>query len=359
TPTAPPPCAAATGYAAAQDAVVLFNDKGQTWVLKIERAGEAPPPPPSAFRAEWKDLKPAGETPRWLAPPSTAMLYDSKRKRCVLFDGAAGDARGGGKGPSEMWALDLAATRWTCLGKRQPGDTGDKRAWPVIDFPHFRYGEAGDAYWILDNEDFWICDPAAGTWKQEGLPAGMPNWRSGNVRSGWAYDPDGRRFMRRYSGHSGSFFFYPEGRKVEKLPESPEGTEGYVDGGLAYDRKNKVFVLLPPKGGTWTFDPAAKAWREMKPAVSPPARSMHNLLWHEKLGALVMAGGRGEGNGNWFNDLWIYETAADRWTELKPPTAFPTGGSATAYDASQDVVVLVNDKGQTWALKIERAGEKK
>ena len=34
---APPPTDAATTYDAAQDLVVLFNAKGQTWALKIER----------------------------------------------------------------------------------------------------------------------------------------------------------------------------------------------------------------------------------------------------------------------------------------------------------------------------------
>jgi N-acetylneuraminic acid mutarotase len=133
----------------------------------------------------------------------------------------------------------------------------------------------------------------------------------------------------------------------------------YVDGGLACDRKNKVFVLFggavynrPLFNDTWTFNPATKEWREVKPPASPPARSGHKLLWHDKLGALVMAGGN-DGK-NRLNDLWVYETAAERWTEVKTPTAPPPGNAATCYDASQDVVVLFNQQGQTWALKIER-----
>ena len=38
TATAPPPGGAATCYDAAQDLVVLFNAKGQTWTCKIGRA---------------------------------------------------------------------------------------------------------------------------------------------------------------------------------------------------------------------------------------------------------------------------------------------------------------------------------
>jgi hypothetical protein len=57
-------------------------------------------------------------------------------------------------------------------------------------------------------------------------------------------------------------------------------------------------------------------------------------------------------------NLWVYETAADRWTEVKPATAPPPGNSATCYDASQDLLVLFNDKGQTWTCKIERVEQK-
>jgi hypothetical protein len=39
---------------------------------------------------------------------------------------------------------------------------------------------------------------------------------------------------------------------------------------------------------------------------------------------------------------------------VKTATAPPPGAAATCYDAAQDVVVLFNQKGQTWALKIER-----
>ena len=66
---------------------------------------------------------------------------------------------------------------------------------------------------------------------------------------------------------------------------------------------------------------------------------------------------------------WPFKTAADRWTEVKAPTAprsakpgFATQGeaepppcaAATCYDASQGLLVLFNEKGQTWTCRIER-----
>jgi hypothetical protein len=137
-------------------------------------------------------------------------------------------------------------------------------------------------------------------------------------------------------------------------------------GSLGYDRRNKVVVLY---GGDtkaadswiWTFEPAASEWRQARPPAQPSPREGPKLVWHEKLGAFVMFGGAPKwGTGGWLeyglNDLWVYETAADRWTEVKTPVAPPPCCSATTYDESQDLVVLFNDKGQTWVLKIERAG---
>jgi hypothetical protein len=60
----------------------------------------------------------------------------------------------------------------------------------------------------------------------------------------------------------------------------------------------------------------------------------------------------------YFMDTWVYETAADRWTEIKTPASPPEGPAATAYDAARDVVALFHGggKGSTWALKIQRTG---
>ena len=139
----------------------------------------------------------------------------------------------------------------------------------------------------------------------------------------------------------------------------------HTGGQLAYDRDNRVFILFGSelKGGdtwTWTFDPGSKDWRQRHPPVSPPGRMLSRPVWHDKMRAMVVFGGsrRGNDGGDWLNDLWVYETAADRWTEVKTPTAPPPGAAATCYDASQDAVVLFNDKGQTWTCKIERVEQK-
>ena len=328
------------------------------------------PPPPGGkvttptpagaptFRAEWKELKIEGETPPGRSNMTTAMTYDSKRKISVLFGGHWVHM-------NDLWTLDLAATRWTCLQKNDPNGPEVKagtRPGGTME-RHFDYDEGNDLYW---SQHWWAFDPNAGSWRKgpasiEGFSPAGGTWVD---RPGWAYYPEGRGFLfwkptGEKSKNNCAFLDLAGGKKTEALPDGDVPCR-YVDGGLAYDRKNKVFVLFGGSDGkkcmddTWTFGPVTKEWRQARPAVSPPARWYHKLVWHDKLGALVMARGAGEGKGNWLNDLWVYETAADRWTEVKPATAPPPGHSATCYDASQDAVVLFNDKGQTWTCKIER-----
>jgi len=363
-------------YDPANKCCIAWNPgSGEVWTLKISPTVPAKTPTPAgpaAFRAEWKELKLAGEAPV-RRQATTLMTYDTKRRRCALFGGWTG-----AEDLNDLWTLDLAAGRWTCLQKSDPkaAETGaGARPGPTKGKYNFTYDEGGDQYWL---DHSWAYQPDSGQWKQrpgdikviEGVRLAYGWWE----RGGWAYDPDGKRFLgggpndtdRVYTQF---FFFYPDANKGEPLPATGAPPR-YVDGGLAYDRKQKVFVLFggtpyqkPPLNDTWVFNPATKEWRQAKPPVSPPGRSCHKLVWHDRLGALVMAGGATDydwkNSGYTFSsDLWVYETAAERWTEVKPPTAPPPGGAATCYDASQDAVVLFNDKGQTWTCKIERVEQK-
>jgi hypothetical protein len=53
-------------------------------------------------------------------------------------------------------------------------------------------------------------------------------------------------------------------------------------------------------------------------------------------------------------DAWVLETAAERWTELKPAGPLPPAAEmAPAYDAARDLVVTVNARGAVWVLKVE------
>jgi len=310
-------------------------------------------PEPARFRADWKQLKLSGDRPGATIYIYSAMAYDSKRKRSVLF--------GGGRKRNDLWSLSLDSDHWVCLQKNDPTGSAVKAgSRPGAHSQHyFSYDPHGDLYWV---GHAWTYSPSLGRWKRLTRPKGFGSpstWR-------WAYDPDGKRFLfltaevgmclSVNSSGSGGW------RRLSSLP-SPRG--GF-DGGLAYDIGSKVFVLFGGssrkklRDDTWVFDPRANRWRESRSAVRPPARREHKLVWNGRLGALVMYGGNGATGG--LNDLWAYEAAKDRWTEVitakRPDLPRYPSGNATSYDAAHDRLVLFNGKGQTWTCKIKRVGEK-
>jgi hypothetical protein len=332
--------------------VVGFLDRAWLETEKARFTARTGPQP--VFQAEWRELKFSGAKPGARAVSGSALAYDSKRKRIMFF---------GSQYENDLWALDLAAGSWTRLQDSNPKDPEvDKtRPPPVhIDNQYLEYDEAADKIWFGWS---WAYDPGTGSWtkRTEELKGTTLYYieKGFGPRPSWAYDPFAKNFLFLTGGSA--LLIWPGERRAERLPGRPAPVTWY-DGGLAFDRKNRLFVQFGGvayqkglDGSTWTFDPQTKDWRRCRPEASPPARALHKLVWHDRLGAMVLIGGKSD-KDVWLDALWVYETVADRWTEIKVPKAPPAGYWASCYEASQGLVVLVNDRGQTWTLSIDRAG---
>jgi hypothetical protein len=128
-----------------------------------------------------------------------------------------------------------------------------------------------------------------------------------------------------------------------------------IENGLVYDKAHKIFVLFGGKGAgmqgdTWTFDPRASAWREMKTEVSPPARDLPAMVYDEVNRVTILFGGR-DSRGKPLNDTWVYDAGANIWNQLAnvgepPPLAHHSG----VYDPDHHVVI-VTDGHQTLVFK--------
>jgi hypothetical protein len=65
----------------------------------------------------------------------------------------------------------------------------------------------------------------------------------------------------------------------------------------------------------WAYDLDTDGWTELTPdGERPPARFGHEAVWVDDLGVVVFAGQAGP--TTFFNDLWVYDTVANRWSEL-------------------------------------------
>ncbi len=307
--------------------------------------------PLPAFSARWQRLNTRGKAPPPRGQIWRSLTYDSKRKRAVLWGGHH-------QKWNDMWALDSTTSTWSCLQANAPKGPGVGKVRPP-GLQHFglTYDSGNDLYWINQS---WAYSPAAGGWKRHAADLAGVRKRTHApwVRAALAYDPDGKRFL---FWNSRCAFVAPGTNRWRQVPDGPS-PRSYADGGLVYDRKNKVFVFFggaiykgPVLDDTWIFDPRKSSWHRANPPTRPAARCYHKLLWHQGLEVIVMHGG--EPRGPTLSDLWVFDTPSETWTPVHAAGMQKPGAGATAYDAARDAVVLLTHGSETWTLEMTRIRE--
>lgn len=113
---------------------------------------------------------------------------------------------------------------------------------------------------------------------------------------------------------------------------------------------------------TWVYDAAAAKWTKRHPALSPAARSYYAMAYDSKLDRLVLFGGENVNHGDYFADTWAYSFGANRWTQMRPKESPPARDySVMAYDSVRDRILLFGgaDSNETpfddlWAYDLGR-----
>ena len=128
----------------------------------------------------------------------------------------------------------------------------------------------------------------------------------------------------------------PSGRTQVRMTYDQSSQHLVLFGGLtAFDSGTKQAYDL---GDTWEW--ADGKWNQMHPAVTPPPRSIHVMVYDPVRSRTVMFGGKtGSILPKYLNDTWAY--ASGVWTELKPATQPPVRAFAGAgYDSDRDRIVM-------------------
>ena len=82
---------------------------------------------------------------------------------------------------------------------------------------------------------------------------------------------------------------------------------------------------------TWTYTPTI-GWSQLSPALSPPARTGHQMVHDPTIGLSYLFGGNAR--TTYFNDLWTFDGA--NWSALSPPISPPPRSEpAMAYGDGQ------------------------
>jgi hypothetical protein len=112
---------------------------------------------------------------------------------------------------------------------------------------------------------------------------------------------------------------------------------------MAYDEARGQIVLFGglagaapvPSSATWVWD--GNNWRQMQPAVSPPARFGHAMAYDAASQKVVLFGGYGDYGET--NDTWTWDGA--NWTQAFPSDSpLARAGHSMAFDAMRGEIVL-------------------
>jgi hypothetical protein len=222
-------------------------------------------------------------------------------------------------------------------------------------------------------------DPAARAWKDL-APANHPGKAGGTLLWGsMCYAAHIRKVLlfgggnvQTERGDPGTWTFDPAAGAWEELKLDKQPPQRALSP-MVYDAVNKKVVLF---GGdqlnqllsdTWTFD--GKRWEEKKPASAPAPRGGHALVWLPRAKKVLLLGGYGYESAVGYYpavyrvrplEAWTYDAAGDRWELIASwskdcPVARPPHALRVAA-GDDDVVAVVSDG--TWLCKVDVATPK-
>lgn len=297
----------------------------------------------SVTAAEPRDLSPLPPrtwtklTPLATAPSSPrlgyegACVWDATHQRLVRYGGH--NQGGGGEQNSEVWTLDPLTARWElkepntsppgiCCGQQNVFDPVIER---YVRFPAFSASHGWQ--WLrevyLNDASVWTYDLATNTWRNmRPLPAPRPR----PLRCASFDSEHGVTVVFGGEGsHDGTWTYDAWSNSWKKLSPALEPAPR-SGGNLAYDAKNKVHVLFGSQFDddrhTWTYDLASNTWRDMQPAELPPTHQNDAVLTYdpvaERVLAVVKVTTGTDDEAQHRLETWAYDTAANRWSALKP-----------------------------------------
>jgi hypothetical protein len=320
----------------------------------------------------WSKLTPA-------AAPSarcdSAMVWDSKRNRAVLFGGMEilqGLALAIPK--QDIWEWDPASSGWT-----DRTSTGQK---PSPRYGHGMAYDPGRGLTVLLGgfdiatgaglADLWQWDPTTAAWTQRltgnepnlparrmysslvtdsarnrlNLLAGMvfydqsaimgpdnPQYASAPSAEIWELDPAAAAFSNRSPPPK----TWPSARLDPALAFCPATGKMYLFGGCV-QAGNSLMGL----DDLWEWD--GTSWVQVQTDVSPSARSRAAMAYDPFRKSLILFGGLNNDvpllEGSWLDDTWEWNCSTRQWSQLHPSSSPPSGGYMITDSGRAKVLLL-------------------
>jgi hypothetical protein len=237
------------------------------------------------------------------ARAGAAMVYDSKRKKVVLFGGRSG----AGIDYDDTWEWDPGTGAWTPIAiagsnpsaRCQLGMVYRESTGTILLFGGGNANGHTDGTTVSKSlGDTWELDPAAKTWTLLS-PATSPS-----VRHDFGMVWDSSR---------------------EKV---------VLFGGMQIDIVGATGV---PKQDVWDWDPGTATWNErIASGTKPSPRAGHAMAFDASRNLVVVFGGLDMATAGMKNDLWDWDPTAAAWARR-------LSGSETGVPASRSHAAMVSD----------------
>ena len=155
------------------------------------------------------------------------------------------------------------------------------------------------------------------------------------------------------------------GLSWEKVSFSGPAPEARKDATLVYDKGSDALLLFGGRSGgqgfndLWSFDLASERWTEITAPGGPSSRWGHVAVFDSARGRLVVFSG--QHSGGFLNDTWVFDTLDNKWREVASAGDGPSQryGSCAGYDSKGDLFYISHGftgEGRfddTWAFDLD------
>ncbi|HET6349032.1 MAG TPA: kelch repeat-containing protein [Candidatus Krumholzibacteria bacterium] len=256
-------------------------------------------------------------------------IYDSKRKRMVVFAGA--QFSHGPPDSPDVWGLALdGALEWSALNGTSPSPRYGHAA--VYDPRRDRmlmYGGRSDPW--VDSDELWACSlDSRPTWT-ELHPAG-PAPPGGDVDA--VYDPAGDRLIVLADGA----WSLPLQGALQWKQLDPGGSAPAYTSAAVYDSHQHRVVVLGPDNAVWTLSLSpVEAWKPLDAIASQPVPGGSDAIYDPRRDRLLLFGEKSN------QEVWSLPlSGTPEWERLVPsgPSPSPRYNARLMYDPVRDRMIL-------------------
>jgi N-acetylneuraminic acid mutarotase len=282
----------------------------------------------------------------------STLTYEPATGRLLLFGGWDG-----AEFFDTIWSYDLAANTWA--GLDTGGNPPSARALHSVVYLSdagklLMFGGYNGSVYLGDT---WAYDVAADSWTDLAPSGNVPEARDGHSL---VYDASNKKVYL-FGGWNGAkefsdtWVYDPAANTWTELRPAGDVPVARDSQAMVFEPKTGKVVLFggwnqtTDFGDTWLYDPAANTWTEASPAgEGPSSRALSQMVCEASTGKVMLFGGGNSGNVA-TADMWVYDPAANTWAQIAPAGTLPAGrsGLALAYDSGKGRLFLFGgaDKG--------------